>query len=466
MHTRPPFLQRKRTKRAESRSRILQVYLLIVFPVYVTIALVFFRPRFSQSGSLDHLGLRQIKFPTQFVDRPYPTQNTPDLSIERVVVLGGEDALELDASTFRLFRLKEAVNEYIDEAKEPDQRITRLWHGDECKPIADWAQKMFPVCNVVHELNLFENGQILGKPGWFRQAWEVDDGNPLSPKLALKTLRLDRGFLPEYYELHRRDALSMERLTSSPYVMDIFAYCGQSTVNELAFGDHGLNTLYNLSMSLRDNNTPFVLDQKLRIGALAALALSHVHSVPAAVSNLNDRPVTIAHYDVNPRNYIINALGIPKINDFNVAEFITWNNDGPCGFESRLHEPWWRAPEEMVAQAEGPLARRITEAVDVYSLGNVLYVLLTGLEPRGKEKKKERYQIVSSIVASGARPTLPKFYALSDLAPVVALRKAIFRCYEPNPALRPTAMEIAQDLFAALNTQQKHLTRNRLESSH
>lgn len=267
--------------------------------------------------------------------------------------------------------------------------------------------------------------------------------------------------MPEYYELHRRDAVAMERLTSSPYVMDIFAYCGQSTVNELAFGDHGMNTLYNLSTGLRDNNTPFVLDQKLRIGALAALGLSHVHSVPAIGigSNQNfDRPVTIVHYDVNPRNYIINALGIPKINDFNVAEFITWDDDGPCGFESRLHEPWWRAPEEMVPEAEGSPARRITEAVDVYSLGNVLYLLLTGLEPRGKEKKKERYQIVSSIVASGARPTLPEFYALSDLPPVVALRKAVFRCYEPNPALRPTAMEIAQDLFAALNTREKHFT--------
>ena len=239
----------------------------------------------------------------------------------------------------------------------------------------------------------------------------------------------------------------MERLTSSPYVMDIFAYCGQSTVNELAYGDHGLNNLYNLSTSLRDNNTPFVLDQKLKIGALAALGLSHVHSVPTAMSNFhNDRPVTIAHYDVNPRNYIINALGIPKINDFNVAEFITWNDDGPCGFESRLHEPWWRAPEEMAAEAEG----RITEAVDVYSLGNVLYLLLTGLEPRGKENKKERYRTVSSIVASGARPKLPEFYALSELSQVVALREAIFRCYEPNPFLRPTAIEIAQDLFAAL----------------
>ena len=59
--------------------------------------------------------------------------------------------------------------------------------------------------------------------------------------------RLSRDFLPEYYELHRRDAVSMERLSSSPYVMDVFGYCGQSAVTELAFSENGMNNLYRLS---------------------------------------------------------------------------------------------------------------------------------------------------------------------------------------------------------------------------
>lgn len=170
---------------------------MIAFPIYVTMALVFFRPRFSQSGSLDvpGLGLRHLKLrkrTIEFVDRPYPTQKTPSvMSIERVVVLGGEDTFKLDANESS--RLQEAVDGYIEEAKEADQ-TDKMIADDECKPIADWAQKMFPVCNAVHELNLFEasgrsNRQILGKPGWFRQAWKVDDGDPHSPKLALKTLR-------------------------------------------------------------------------------------------------------------------------------------------------------------------------------------------------------------------------------------------------------------------------------------
>lgn len=59
--------------------------------------------------------------------------------------------------------------------------------------------------------------------------------------------RLERDFLPEYYELHRRDAVAMERLTSSPYVMDVFGYCGQSALTELAFSENGMNNLYRVS---------------------------------------------------------------------------------------------------------------------------------------------------------------------------------------------------------------------------
>ena len=35
----------------------------------------------------------------------------------------------------------------------------------------------------------------------------------------------------------------MERLTSSPYVMDLFGYCGQSALTELAFSENGMNNL-------------------------------------------------------------------------------------------------------------------------------------------------------------------------------------------------------------------------------
>lgn len=159
--------------------------------------------------------------------------------------------------------------------------------------------------------------------------------------------RLERDFLHEYHELHRRDAVAMERLTSSPYVMDIFGYCGESALTELAFSENGINNLYRLSTGLKGIDTPYVLRTKLQIAAMVSLGLSHIHSVALEVTERpeKDPPATIAHYDINPRNIIMTESGKPKINDFNVAEFLQWDSKSKtqeqCGFGSRFHEPWW-----------------------------------------------------------------------------------------------------------------------------
>ena len=146
----------------------------------------------------------------------------------------------------------------------------------------------------------------------------------------------------------------MERLTSSPYVMNIYGHCGQSALTEPAFSEKGMNNLYRLSMGLRGIDTPYVLRTKVQIAAMVALGLSHVHTVALDNDHDNGKEVvpttatsavvtTIAHYDINPRNVIMTQSGKPKINDFNVAEFLRWNSKTrePCGFESRMHEPWW-----------------------------------------------------------------------------------------------------------------------------
>lgn len=68
-----------------------------------------------------------------------------------------------------------------------------------------------------------------------------------------KTLRLEREFKPEYYELHRRDAVAMERLTRSPFVVNVFGMCGNSALNELAdFPYPGVQSLEVLTVDYVD----------------------------------------------------------------------------------------------------------------------------------------------------------------------------------------------------------------------
>jgi len=339
--------------------------------------------------------------------------------------------------------------------------------GDEvgqCVPMSDWQTKSFPNCNDIHEFDLRSAGQHVGKhhhreavsfedllkilgSGWFRDTWRLDDG-ATGENVVLKTLRLEREFYGEYFELHRRDAVAMERLSHSPFVMDIYAYCGQSAINELAdFGTKDITNLEKFDKQLRGkDHMPQVDVLKLQIAASLALGVAHVHGVDGA-----DNPATMVHYDLNPRNIAIVKGGKPKLNDFNIAEFLTWNpkTNQTCGFPSRLHEPWWRAPEE-VALPEKDEVVYVDEKVDVFALGNLLFHVLTTHSPRGKMKGAERIATVRKEVTAGVPPALHEYYVKSKNPIHVAFLKAMRLCYQVDPAKRAPARVIADILLSAL----------------
>ena len=292
----------------------------------------------------------------------------------------------------------------------------------------------------------------------------------------IKNQRIERDFLEEYYELHRRDALAMERLTFSPYVLDVYGYCGQSAINELAnFGIEGMSSLEKVARSFRgmDNVEP-VSKIKLQLASMVAAGVSHMHSIdfpdfPQRYDS-NDEPnpnfmegqtirsnATLVHYDLNPRNIAIVKRGKPKLNDFNVAEFLTWDriNNKTCGFQGRFREPWWRAPEEMQAHIPDkyPNPEPLTEKIDVYSLGNILWDILTTHSPRGK-MTKERMDRVRPRVAKGELPLMDyedfDVTKLETDPALMAIDKAMRKCLRVKPQDRPTAGEIADELSEAL----------------
>jgi eukaryotic-like serine/threonine-protein kinase len=141
----------------------------------------------------------------------------------------------------------------------------------------------------------------------------------------------------------------------------------------------------------------------------------------------------LVHRDVKPQNLLVRDDGTVKIADFGIARAVEATNLTQIG--SILGTAAYLSPE----QAEG---EPVTAAADLYSLGVVLYELLTGRTPH------EFSSLADLVVKQREEPIRP----LSDLEPSVpqALEAVVMRCLARNPDYRPaSAAELARELAAA-----------------
>jgi serine/threonine protein kinase len=95
----------------------------------------------------------------------------------------------------------------------------------------------------------------------------------------------------------------------------------------------------------------------------------------------------------------------------------------------------FRSPEEYAYTLQ-------SEKIDVFALGNILYVLLTDKEPFEDIRKEHNSTVIKELVQNGIRPIL-KRYLYESLDPSVnALIKAMEMCHELDWRKRARAIEV------------------------
>jgi serine/threonine-protein kinase len=141
----------------------------------------------------------------------------------------------------------------------------------------------------------------------------------------------------------------------------------------------------------------------------------------------------IIHRDLKPGNVLLTADGTPKITDFGLAKSLA-GDSGLTRTDSIMGSPSYMAPEQAAGQAKllGPLA-------DVYSLGAILYELLTGGAPfRGTTVLEiiEQVKHTEPVPPSRLVPGLPR-----DVVTIA------LKCLQKEPGKRyDSAAALADDL--------------------
>ena len=444
-----------------------------------------------------------------------------------------------------------------------------------------------PTCTVFHEIDMIteddDSTHLLSMKGSWRSVFTkrkrtmtmIDTNNtnnnanthPLLPTtppvgVVLKLLHTHRQFNEESYTIHQLDALVMEAVSASPYVVSMYGFCGQSVMTEEAMSSgrayvkhpkHGwldrLRIARNIARGLADlhaltphqyntddenddndhNTDPLTVflntDNSTTITSSSSSSSSS-SSLFGASFNYSDNissifhqkqqqyntgkqqqrqhtmPLLFAHHDINFANLIAVQPGRIQWNDFNLGIISRWYDDDVdnqsdnvansndrngnigmiigeshrnnntrgtdnnntnaitrrrCPVPIRYASPLWRSPEEILNRTGYFNLRNgaTPQAADVFSLGNILFQVLTRHQPwtHLEEAMNGTTSATLSAVATakvkGRLPNLPERYVTRNEAKL--LWRIIQQCFRFDPNERPTASDVAEYIGNAYN---------------
>jgi serine/threonine-protein kinase len=258
--------------------------------------------------------------------------------------------------------------------------------------------------------------ELLGQGG-MATIYRATDAQ-LGREVAVKVLHQEYGRDPDFVARFKQEAQAAASL-SHPNIVGVYDFGadagGPYLVMELVDGED--------VATLLARNGPLPPRQAARLAAEVAHGLAAAHSRG------------IVHRDVKPGNVLVSADGRVKVTDFGIAR--AWA-------DARLTLPGVTLGSVHYFSPEQALGEQATEASDIYSLGVVLYELLTGRRPwEGDNAAAVAMARISTPapLVSAVRPNVPPVLEAID-------RRAL----SPDPAGRyPSAAAMADALEAFLD---------------
>ena len=300
-----------------------------------------------------------------------------------------------------------------------------------CIP-SDWHTLSFPTCNSIHEIDLRDSifgnatsGSTFVGKGLWRVVFNVTDNG--GSHGVLKMMKGEHDVDARNFDRHRRDALVMERLASSPYIVTMYSFCGNTVFTEF-IGETLDEVIKNNRTVYPSRNTPRA---RLKLALDVAKGIQALHEVDGG---------PIAHTDIQSEQFLVDESGRVKLNDFNRCRFVAHRNETgePCVFRIPTAPGAFRSPEEYEYLG-------LSEKLDIYSTTNVLYEILTGYEIW----EDDRVSKIRAKVLNGEKPPIPSEY-LQPGSPDAGLVTLIGLGHEKSPDQRINASQMVAGLESLL----------------
>ncbi|CAJ1965836.1 unnamed protein product [Cylindrotheca closterium] len=372
---------------------------------------------------------------------------------------------------------------------------------DGCE-LQEWQQVGHPNCMELHQLDLplllndafssrdnntnnttlRQGGKYLSSGMWrdvFRlpavmggnknvteQHHHHDDHHYDHDAVVLKMMKSEHDVDDRNLERHKREAIVMDVLTKSPNIVNLFAYCGNSILTEYLAMDleaylrprsrrkrrKKVRRGQKEEESLTEHQAPRVTtpEERLDLALQTAKALQVLHEYDIIHADLQSKQFLVDFDDDNSTTRVT-----IKLNDFNRCRFLPREqNNSSLPMNSSVVVPPFPPPPPicpiMIPTAPG-LARSpeeyemqpLTTQLDVYSLANVWYQILTGSSPWVDQANTN---VVKNLILDGKKPPLPVDQTNNNTTTDSVVADWLYSAYEIDPNQRATAKDLVQGL--------------------